>query len=130
MLMCIFHDNNANQNIKKLQTFLQKVSFFFCTQCHTCSTGTVGPRTMLPLGYQICSVVQISVVQGSMFQHCASYFTSINPMFQHYATYFISGNPRFQRCASFFISANPRFSIVQELSGTFGHQCYTEVSVV
>ena len=101
MLMCIFHDN-ANQNIKKLQTFLQKVSFFFCTQCHTCCTGTVGPRTMLPLAHRRCSVVQISAFQGSVFQHCASYFTSINPMFQNCANYFISGNPRFQCCASFF----------------------------
>ena len=30
----------------------------------------------------------------------------------------------------FFISANPRFSVVQELSGTVGHQRYTEVSDV
>ena len=85
---------------------------------------------MLPLGHQRCSVVQISAVQGSVFQHCARYFISVNPRIQRYAIYFFSINPRFQCCASFFISTNPRFSVVQELSGTFGHQRYTEVSIV
>ena len=52
---------------------------------------------------KICSVVQISTVQGSVFQHCASYFISINPRFQHCASYFISVNPRFQHCTRFFL---------------------------
>ncbi len=82
----------------------------------------VGPRTILLLGHQRCSIVQISDVLGSVFQRCASYFISINQRFQHCAGYFISINPRFQCCTSFFISANPRFSIVQELSESFGHQ--------
>ena len=91
---------------------------------------TVEPRTMLPLGHQRCSVVQISDVQGSMFQLCASYFISINPRFQQCAIYFTSVNPRLQHCKSFFISANPRFSVLQDLSGFFGHQHYTMVSTV
>ena len=63
--------------------------------------NTVGPSTTLSLGHQRCSIVQIIAVQGSVFQHCASYFISINPRFQHCASYFISVNPRFQHCASF-----------------------------
>ena len=71
---------------------------------------------MLPLGHQRCSVMQISAVQGSVFQH--------------YARHFISVNPRFQCCASYIISINPRFSVVQELSGIFGHQRYTKFSTI
>ncbi len=85
---------------------------------------------MLPLGHQRCRVVQISAVQGSVFQCCARHFISVNPRFQSCAIFFISINPRFQCCASVFISAKKRFIIVQELSGTFGHQRYTEVSAV
>ena len=85
---------------------------------------------MRPLGHQRRSVVQISAVQGSMFQLCASYFISINPRFQWCAIYFTSVNPRLQHYKSFFISANPRFSVLQDLSGFFGHQHYTMVSTV
>ena len=62
---------------------------------------TVGPCTMLAFSPQRCSTVQISTVQGSVFQHCARYFISINPRFQCYESYFISINPRFQCNASF-----------------------------
>ena len=41
---------------------------------------SVGPHTTLPLGHQKCSIVQISAVQGSVSQHYASYFISINPL--------------------------------------------------
>ena len=36
--------------------------------------NTAGPRTMLPLGHQRCSIVKIRAIQGWVFQLCASFF--------------------------------------------------------
>ena len=79
----------------------------------------------VPLKMQSCANQRCSV-----FQLCASYFISVNPRFQYCAIHFISINPRFQHEQVFFISANTKFSAVQELSGFFGHQHYTEVGAV